>query len=188
MPLRCPPRRFSPPGPRADDDARSYLKIVSAKTGGGQVINYSQRFTISGMTGKWQSPAIQSAYQSAASSPSSVPPTVDGNAPAGAGGGAGDGQDYTAQSGPMRYAPMQQAPPTAITAQNTKPLFPVSGFQVAVTYLPTPEAQTTITASRTQTYETKENPVRHMSYTPLPPSAGTSRRCFAGLLCTGAGC
>ena len=134
----------------------SYLKIVSSKKGGGQVINYSQRFTISGMTGKWPSPAVQQAATQAAGSVDSVPKAVDGGAP-NAAGGAGDGQDYAMQSGPTRYAPMQGEPPKTITKTDTKPLFPISGFQVAVTYLPTPEAQTTVTASRTAQHETREN-------------------------------
>ena len=112
------------------------------------------------MSGKWQSPAIQTAYQAAAGSVNAVPPAQDGSAPGGAAGGKGDGQDYAMQSGPTRYAPMQAAPPSSITATNTKPLYPTSGFQIAATYLPIPEAKITVTASRTATHETKENDVR----------------------------
>ena len=121
------------------------------------------------MTGKWTSPAIQSAYQSAAGSTDSVPKAQDGGAPkpgaggaGGAGADAGDVQDYTAQTGPTRYAPMQDAPPAKISKTDMKPLYPSTGYMMAATYLPTPEAQTTITVSRTATYATKENDVSRL--------------------------
>ena len=67
---------------------------------------------------------------------------------------------YTMQTGAIRYAPMQAAPPTAIVQQDMKPLFPTSAFTVSQSYWATPVAQTTITTSRTVSLNTKENEVR----------------------------
>ena len=117
------------------------------------------------MTGAWQSPAIESAYKSAAGSATSVPPAQDGSSPDAAGdnkapqGGGDAAAQYTIQTGPTRFAPMQAAPPSSITQTNTKALYPTSGFTVSPSYWATPEAQTTITTSRTVTLATKENDV-----------------------------
>ena len=119
-------------------------------------MNYSQRFSFSGMSGAWPSPAIQAAFTATGGTLTAVPATVNTvtngapNAPA-AGGGAADGQysiSYQFQTtGLTKYAPMQLRPGSTITATNTAPLFPASLFTVAPTYLPTPSIVTTITQS-----------------------------------------
>ena len=146
----------------------SFLKIISAPSSGtGQVINYSKRFTISGMTGVWPTPAIQQAYLAAAGSTDSVPATQNtvtlGN-PAGAGGAPGAdgpfGVSYQFQTtGLTKYAPMQPKPGTKITATNTAPLFAPSPFTVATTFLPVPSQVTTITQAVTYSVSSRENTV-----------------------------
>jgi len=151
--------------------AHSFLKITSApNSGSGQVINYSKRFTISGMTGVWPTPAIQQAYQAAAGSVDSVPATQN-TVTLGAGAGAGGAPGAPGADGPFavsyqfqttgltKYAPMQPKPGTKITATNTAPLFAPSPFTVATTFLPMPSQVTTITQAVTYSVSSRENTV-----------------------------
>ena len=142
--------------------------MISSATSGGQVINYSQRFTINGMTGTWQQQSFEDGYTAAKGSTSSVPPTQDQttgnqNNPGAAGAG---GPEYSVPyqmqtTGLTKYAPMQQHPPTAITKQDAAALFPTSLFILAETALPTATQLTTLTASRTYSYSTSVNSVSH---------------------------
>ncbi|KAF2152132.1 hypothetical protein K461DRAFT_269185 [Myriangium duriaei CBS 260.36] len=128
-----------------------FLKIVSAATSGGQVVNYSNRFGMTGMTGTFD-PAVLAAITALGTS-NAGPPTEDGvtNAAAGAAAGAaGFGVPYSLQTGLTKYAPMQGIPPTKITAgNNPTPLYPTSAFTVATTYLPVPSQVTTTTEAQT---------------------------------------
>lgn len=138
-----------------------FLKIISAAQGG-SVINYSPRFSFSGMTGTFP-PDVTTGLE-----------TVDGtDGPAtenniesnqrGAQNAAGADGDYdvtyTMQTGVIRYAPMPGLPPTKITAQNPKPLYPTSAVQFAAEALPTPSQKTTMTQSVTYSVVSKENTV-----------------------------
>jgi hypothetical protein len=126
------------------------------------VTNYSNRFTMTGMTGVF-APAVATALEGV--SGTSGPPTVNAIAAAApnAGAGAATGTDsevpYTAQSGTIRYAPMQPVPPTKITATNTAPLFPTSAVTLATTYLPIPSVVTTITQAQTFSVASHANTV-----------------------------
>ena len=146
----------------------SYLKIVSTPKTGGQVINYSSRFTITGMTGQWSSPAFESAWEAVKGNPNSVPPTVNtaggaANVPPGAQGDAAI--PYAQQTGQIRFAPMQGHPPTKITKTATDRLYETSAWTVAKEHLPTPFAVKTNTAPITYKFSTRENTVSQ-----LPPS------------------
>ncbi len=77
-------------------------------------------------------------------------------APAGA---AGFGVPYNLQSGLTRYAPMQPVPPTKITANNPKPLFPTSPFVIATAALPPATILTTLTATPTFSVHSMQNTV-----------------------------
>ena len=144
----------------------SFLKMVSnPRTGTGQVVNYSKRFSISGMTGNWPSPALKTSYQAVAGNIDSVPPTANtiaNNAQPGAAGADGQfGVSYQFQTtGNTRYAPMQAKPPTKITAQATNPQYPTSHFDVATTFLPIASIVTTVTQSVTYSVSSRENTVR----------------------------
>lgn len=128
-----------------------FLGMISTAAAGGTVTNYSDRFTMTGMTGVF-SPAVVTALASI--SGTSGPPTVNAvaaavpNAGATAAAGGAD-VPYNLQSGTIRYAPMQPVPPTKITATNTSPLYPTSAVTLASTILPIPSIVTTITQAQT---------------------------------------
>ncbi|KAL8957771.1 MAG: hypothetical protein Q9193_005043 [Seirophora villosa] len=134
---------------------------ISVGTAGGQVINYSNRFTLSGMTGSF--PAnVQNGIKKV--SGTNGPPSTAQDAPAaGAGAGGAEGDyaiSYTAQTGLIKYAPMQTPPGTKITANKMSPRYPTSSVQIATTFLPTPKQTTTMTASQTITHSSQAFQVR----------------------------
>ncbi|KAI9733723.1 MAG: hypothetical protein M1818_007137 [Claussenomyces sp. TS43310] len=138
-----------------------FLGINSVATAGGNIINYSSRFTISGMTGSF-TPAVTASL--ATVSGTEGPPAVNQLAAAGAAtsaeavGTAGlFGTPYTAQVGLTRYASMQPLPPTKITASNTAPQYPTSPFTIATTFLPIPSIVTTITQQATYSFSSRPN-------------------------------
>lgn len=133
--------------------------MVAVGRTGGELTTYSDRFSYSGMTGTWGAKVKEGLDNLDGTA---GPATVDGttDAAAGAPGVAGDfGVEYTMQTGPTRYAPMQPVPPTKVTATNTKPLYPQSNVRIATTFLPIPNIQTTITQSQTFSVSSVENTV-----------------------------
>ena len=151
------------------DRLHSYLRMISSGKTGGQVFNYSPRFTVSGMTGDWKPASLEQDYKAAiAQSPTgSVPATLNqissnqNNPGAGGAGGPEYSVPYQMQTtGLTKYAPMQQHAPTAITKQDVDRLFPTSLFIVASTALPTATQVTTMTAKITYSYATRVNTVR----------------------------
>jgi hypothetical protein len=136
--------------------------MISTATAGGTVTNFSDRFTLTGMTGVF-SAAVTTAL--AQVSGTTGPATINNVAvPAAGGGGAAEGgvfgTPYNLQTGLTRYAPMQPVPPTSITATNTSPLWPTSSVVLASTYLPIPSVQTTITQANTFVVSSHANTVR----------------------------
>jgi hypothetical protein len=135
--------------------------MISVASTGGTVTNFSPRFSFGGMTGTF--PANVQAGAKAVSG-TSGPARI--NAVAGAGAtlpAAGTGSfalPWTAQSGPIRYAPMQKYPGTKITAKTKTPLNPTSPYTVATTYLPPPTAISTQTLPVTWSFTQVENTVR----------------------------
>ena len=132
--------------------------ISTAK--GGTVVNYSDRFSLSGMTGTFP-PNVQTGVKGITGT--GGPKTennVDKNAAENpAGGQAGDAVTYTAQTGLTKYAPMQGKPGTKITAKNPTPQYPTSSIKIAKTFLPTPSQVTTVTVSATYSVSSHENTV-----------------------------
>ncbi len=128
---------------------------------GGTVINYSGRFSLSGMTGTFP-PAVQKAAAgiTGTDGPAAVN-NVASNPDAGAATKAGGpyAVTYTAQTGLTKYAPMQGKPGTKITAKSPTPQYPTSSVQFAITFLPTPSQVTTITMSATYSTSSMENTV-----------------------------
>ena len=138
----------------------SFLKMISTAPGG-TVINYSGRFSLSGMTGTFPA-AVQQGL--AGLTGTAGPPTennIASNPDAGAATGAGGpyAVTYTAQTGLTKYAPMQGKPGTKITAKSPTPQYPTSSVQFAITFLPTPSQVTTITMSATYSTSSMENTV-----------------------------
>ena len=122
--------------------------MISAATGG-TVINYSSRFTLTGMTGTFPPNVEDGIKKVSGTDGPSTENNINNNAGAGAGGAAGASVPYTLQTGLTKYAPMQGKPGTKITAGKASPLYPSSSVVVANTFLPTPVQVTTITMSGT---------------------------------------
>ena len=136
--------------------------MVAVGKSGGQLTTYTDRFSYSGMTGAF--PAnVEKALPDidGTTGPDTTDDTVDPAKPADpAGTDAGDYDvEYTMQTGPTRYAPMQPVPPKTITAKDTKPLYPKSSVEIARTKLPIPKIQTTLTQSQTFSVSSRENTV-----------------------------
>ena len=138
----------------------SFLKMISVAPGG-TVINYSDRFSLSGMTGTFP-PNVQKGVAgitgtNGPAAENNVASNPDAGAPTGAGGPYA--VTYTAQTGLTKYAPMQGKPGTKITAKSPTPQYPTSSVQFAITFLPTPSQVTTHTLSATYSASSMENTV-----------------------------
>ncbi|KAE9971081.1 hypothetical protein EG328_003769 [Venturia inaequalis] len=138
-----------------------FLKIISVASTGGTVTNFSPRFSLSGMTG-----TFPASVQAGAKAVSGTAGPASVNQVAGAGGAVPAGGDaasyalpFIAQTGPIRYAPMQKYPPTKIVAKTKTPLYPTSPYTVATTYLPILQGATTQTGSITWSFSQYENTV-----------------------------
>ena len=152
----------------------SYLMMTSTMKDGTAIVNYSDRFTITGMTGT-VSASIKNAVTALGGS-TAGPPDPDNAAaaaaaapaaaPAPAPGPAEFGVPYVQQEGATRYAPMQGVPPTRITNKRMTPLFPTSAFNIAKTWLPRPSIVTTLTESQTFSVQSHENTVGLNIYRP----------------------
>ena len=110
------------------------------------MINYSDRFTISGMTGTF-APNVAAGIEKV-SGTDGPPSTSQKGAKVQAANGE-EAVSYTAQTGQIKYAPMMTPPGTKITAKNASPRYPTSSVPIAKTFLPTPKQTTTVTASLT---------------------------------------
>lgn len=136
--------------------------MISVASEGGTVINYSDRFTLTGMTGVF--PANVIAGISAVTG-TSGPDTENnvGAANTNTAATAASGSfalAFAMQTGPIRYAPMQSYPGTAITKKTKTPLNPTSPYTIATTFLP-PAAniQSTATAAVTWSFSQIENTI-----------------------------
>ena len=141
--------------------------MISTAKAGGTVTNYSNRFTVTGMTGttaaniqkavtalggSTASPATINDVSNAAADPASAPAAVPA---AGA-----YTVPYQLQKGLTRYAPMQPIPPTKITAKDAKPLFPTSDYILAKSRMAVPSIVTTLTLPQTFSVQSSVNSVR----------------------------
>ena len=117
----------------------SFLKMISVAKTGGIVINYSPRFSMTGMSGVFPAFALDGLKSVTGTD---GPPTEND---------IGQSQETTDsypkekdtfsmafadQSGPFRYATMQRVPPTKITKKTMKPVNPTSPYTIATTFLP----------------------------------------------------
>jgi hypothetical protein len=143
-----------------------FLQMVSAATAGGDVTNYSDRFTISGMDGVF-SEAVTAGLQTV--SGTAGPPTennvqavqqpaagADGTAAIAAGGYT---VAYTLQTGPVRYAPMPPLAVTKISAKGQSRQWPTSAYTVYPAPAGSPNAITTNTMPQTFSSSSIENTV-----------------------------
>lgn len=136
--------------------------MTSVSSDGGSVINYSDRFTLSGMTGVTPE-AFEEAVPGGTSGPADPPSNMIPAAadPAAVVPAEGDYDvPFNKQSGSIRYAPMQPFPPTKITKKGKPtPLFPTSAFDIATEKMGLPSVITTVTQSQTVHAMTMENTV-----------------------------
>lgn len=139
--------------------------MVSVATEGGQVINYSNRFSMTGMTGTTPPTALTAitALNGATAGPATVNQVSNGAAAGGAAGAAPEAGVWTVpyqlQTGLTKYAPMQPVPPTKITKKNATPLHPTSAYTIATTFMGPAKMLTTLTASQTFSVSSMENTV-----------------------------
>ena len=139
-----------------------FLKFLSAATGG-SVINFSDRFSLTSMTGVF-TPVIQTGLQTVVgtagpptendvNTPGAVPavPPAAGISPAaGAALSASIALPYTMQTGPIRYGPMPLIGQQSITAKAPSMRYPTSSYNIAKTYLGPADAQSTLIPQATQ--------------------------------------
>ena len=140
--------------------SHSYFRMISVASQGGTVVTFSDRFSLTGMTGTTAKNFVDAATAAGTAVPATQDNTAN-NAAAGDAGAAGDPDTpYSEQTGLIRYAPMQSVPPTKITKKDTKPLYPTSSYKIATAFLPTPVPTKTVTASQTFSADSMENTVR----------------------------
>ena len=118
------------------------------------IIIHSNRFSLSGMTGSF-SPQAKSGLETLSGTDS--PPVHHELRRRQAAGSFAI--PYGDQTGPTRYAPMAQQPPTKISLKSVVPLFPTSSYSVVKTHLPIPTVLTTLTEQNTFNVASIENTV-----------------------------
>ncbi|RAL06234.1 putative beta-1,6-glucan biosynthesis protein (Knh1) [Aspergillus ibericus CBS 121593] len=139
------------------NDENAYFLRMVASGPEASVVNYSDRFTLTNMTGSF-SPLIIHGIHSALHSPGSS---------------ANEGEEheelrkrqmvgsytipYPLQTGPTRYAPMAKKPGSTIPAGSPTPQFSASPYTIATTYLPAATVQVTLSASETYSVVSIEN-------------------------------
>lgn len=123
---------------------------------GGTVINFSDRFTLSGMTGQF-SPAVLAGLKTVTGTTGPVtqnqvasPQNPGAAAPAAGSAAAGDPKfnvPYTMQMGPIRFAPMPKKAPTKITVKGgVSAQYPTSAWTAwSRSGMPRPDATQTQT-------------------------------------------
>lgn len=135
-------------------DSAYFLKMMSPGPGG-TIINYSPRFSLTGMKGTFP-PNVEAAIEDIAGTegpPDVKPKTPKAAWPVGSDVPEAYAIPFPSQSGQIFYAPMVKRPGTKITAKNASPLFPTSSVKIATGALPRPVQTTTFTLSQTITTE-----------------------------------
>lgn len=164
---------FTGLAPALADEVKNgfYFRMISVASQGGTVVTFSDRFSLTGMTGTTAKNFVDAATAAGTAVPATQDNTAN-NAAAGDAGAAGDPDTpYSEQTGLIRYAPMQSVPPTKITKKDLKPLYPTSSYKIATAFLPTPVPTKTITASQTFSADSMEN-----TASPVPGPEGDMRR------------
>ncbi|RMZ89357.1 hypothetical protein DV736_g3416, partial [Chaetothyriales sp. CBS 134916] len=133
-----------------------FIKIVSTAPGGA-IVNFSDRFSLTGMTGVFtakvlaglktvtgtQGPATINDITDTGSSDSTTNPALYTT-------------PYTLQSASIRYAPMPPMAPTSITAKAASSQWPTSAYTVYKSYAGQPNAITTHTLEQTFSVSSRE--------------------------------
>ncbi|MDI1488957.1 MAG: Cell wall synthesis protein kre9 precursor [Ramalina farinacea] len=153
-----------------------YIKIISAAPGG-TIINYSDRFTLTGMTGTFP-PNVQAGIKDISGTDGPKPENniVDAKDNPAAGANGATDAPYSMQTGLTKFAPMQRKPGTKITLKSASAQYPTTPYTIAKTALPTPKQVTTITASPTYTVASMENTAAAL---PGPTQGGAMQKFLA---------
>lgn len=125
---------------------------MSTATVGGIITNFSNRFSLTGMTGTFPAAVIASNKNIAGTTGPDTINAIANQAAAGTIDEGAWGTPYDEQVGPTRYAPMQPIPKTKITATNTDPLWPTSSVPIATTFLPPLGTKIVTTQTQAQTF------------------------------------
>jgi hypothetical protein len=138
--------------------------MVSVAATGGTVINYSSRFTITGMTGVFPASVLTGlktvSGTDGPATENSVGQAAVGAADVNTGAQGSFAIPFAEQTGPFRYASMQVVPPTKITKKTKTPVNPTSPYTLATTFLPAATTiQSTVTEQVTWSYSQIENTV-----------------------------
>ncbi|CAK44833.1 hypothetical protein AnigIFM63309_002309 [Aspergillus niger] len=157
------------------NDANAYFLRIAASGPDASVVNYSDRFTLTNMTGSF-SPTVINGIPSAMYPTDSFPPAhmdesheelrkrqVAGPFTI----------PYQLQTGPTRYAPMAKKPGSTIPVGTPTPQYPTSAYSVATTYLPQATVQMTLSASETYSVISIEN-----TASPAPHAGDTKMKRF----------
>ncbi|KAF1948465.1 beta-1,6-glucan boisynthesis protein-like protein [Byssothecium circinans] len=143
-------------GDSKPENAYFVRMIATAKTG--TLTVYSNRFSMTGMTGKFDDSVLTALKKvSGTTGPATEDKTTGKAADAAVPAGSMYDVEYTMQTGATRYAPMQPIPGTKITKKSAPPLFPTSSVPIAKSHLPIPTIQTTITQSQTHKVSSMAN-------------------------------
>ncbi|KAJ9502585.1 Cell wall synthesis protein kre9 precursor [Exophiala xenobiotica] len=152
------------PGIGANVQNAYFLKFISAATGG-TVINFSDRFSLTGMTGTFPAAVtagLKTVTGTAGPATQNNVQSSQNNAPAAgadaipANGASEYSVPYTMQTATIRYAPMPPKAQTKITAKNASPQWPTSAYTVYQTNVGTPNAVTTHTEVFTFSVSSRE--------------------------------
>ncbi|KAJ8068320.1 hypothetical protein OCU04_003882 [Sclerotinia nivalis] len=135
-----------------------FMRMIATAKAGGTVTVYSNRFSISGMTGDFGNTFTITGT----AGPATVNTVADTVAAASSSSTVAEGVygiPYQSQTGLTRYAPMGLMPGSTITATNTAPQYPTSSVALATTYLSSATIETTLTQAQTASFESHANTV-----------------------------
>ncbi|PYH95366.1 beta-1,6-glucan biosynthesis protein [Aspergillus ellipticus CBS 707.79] len=140
-----------------DNGNAYYLKMVASGPEA-SVLTYSDRFTLTSMSGESSSPITSSKIYPLTNSTDFSVIENDGHEKLRKRQVEGAYTiPYHLQTGPTRYAPMAKKPGSTIPARSPTPQFPASAYTIATTYLPPATVQVTLSASLTYSVASVEN-------------------------------
>ncbi|APA15282.1 predicted protein [Sclerotinia sclerotiorum 1980 UF-70] len=137
-----------------------FMRMIATAKAGGTVTVYSDRFSISGMTGTFGATFTITGTAGPATVNTVANTVADTTAASSSTLAEGVyGIPFQSQTGPTRYAPMGLMPGSSITATNTAPQYPTSSVSLATTYLSSATIATTLTQAQTASFESHANTV-----------------------------
>ncbi|KAI9722477.1 MAG: hypothetical protein M1828_004724 [Chrysothrix sp. TS-e1954] len=140
-----------------------FLQFVSTSSTGGTVTNYSSRFGMKGMTGKFPA-QVEKGMKTVGTKAKQGPPTENDAASKESVGANGPyAMPFSMQTGLTKYAPMQPQPPTKISMKTVSPQYPPSNVPIAQKNMAPPSQVTTVTQTQTYSVSSMENTASPLS-------------------------